>query len=68
MVSDTAHAPRSKAEILQDIDAKVPALTTAQQNLVAAFARGISAGYRLTASLKQGLAARGEPSGGRGCP
>lgn len=64
MIKATANAPRSKAEILQDIDAKLPALTTAQQNLVAAFARGISAGYRLNACLKQSPGARVETGGG----
>lgn len=63
----TAKALRGKADILREIDAKVPALTTAQQNLVAAFARGISAGYRLSAGLRQGACAHGESPGNRGC-
>ena len=46
---------RSKAQILAQIDRQLPQLPHAQQNLVAAYARGISAGLSLSASLAPSL-------------
>lgn len=52
---------RTKAQIMQDIDGKLPALPREQQNLVAAYAQGIRTGLVLRARLAAELPAPGPP-------
>ena len=42
---------RNKAQIIAEIDSKLPSLPMAQQNLVAAYAQGIRTGLALQASF-----------------
>ena len=49
--TDNKPAP-NKGQILQEIDRKLPQLPEAQQNMVAAYARGLSDGLSLEANRK----------------
>lgn len=57
-----AQAP-DKVRIMQDIDRKLPQLPVAQQNLVAAYARGLNDGLALEAR-RATRAASGRPKRG----
>ena len=57
-----AQAP-DKVRIMQDIDRKLPQLPVAQQNLVAAYARGLNDGLALEAR-RATRAANGRPKRG----
>ncbi len=52
MADRQAGIRRSKAQILQDIDSKLPTLPRDQQNLVAAYAHGVRTGLALQAALE----------------
>lgn len=49
MASRIGEQKRTKAQIMQDIDRKLPTLPRDQQNMVLAFAQGIRAGFAFRA-------------------
>ena len=51
MPHPTGALKRSKAQIMEDINRKLPALPRAQQNLVASYAQGICEGLSLQTKL-----------------